>query len=224
MYYLNRSQPPVLPEEVKAIFNALQTVAEKRNWPEECLPMLAKEYETFMACRAAELVDKYGQETPLCVLNTTQPRPESCKEYVETAVQASLKRSDSKSRIGPCLDEISDLLFTNDSGKSAQIYRDLASGAEFGWEFSSRWFGSEKRGLSSIRTSKIVPACLNSILLLGEKNIADFHQFLYKQNGNEEHKLAKRRTEAMNKFMWCSVSRYGETSTIDAPLDAHLGR
>lgn len=217
VYYLNRSQPPVLPEAVKAVFDALSTNNKKCLWLEECVPILTKEYDTFMACRRANLTDNNGEQTPLCVYNvdTNKPRPESYKEDVETAVQASLKRSDSKSRIGPCLDEVSNLMFANDSGKSEQMYCDLASGAESGWDFSSRWFGSDKRGLSSIRTSKIIPACLNSILLLSEKNIADFHRFLHEQTGDEDHAqecnrfkaAAKNRSAAMNEHMWCSVTK-----------------
>lgn len=41
VYYLNRPQPPVVSQAVKAVFDALSTVDKKRDWLEECVPTLA---------------------------------------------------------------------------------------------------------------------------------------------------------------------------------------
>lgn len=38
----------------------------------------------------------------------------------------------------------------------AQLYTELASGAESGWDYSSRWFSSPE-DLSTIRTTKVPP-------------------------------------------------------------------
>ena len=47
------------------------------------------------------------------------------------------------------------------------LYSNLASGAESGWDFSSRWLahvGPDTGQLDSIRTKSIVPVDLNAIL------------------------------------------------------------
>jgi alpha,alpha-trehalase len=45
----------------------------------------------------------------------------------------------------------------------AELYRDLRSAAESGWDFSSRWL-ADGRELAGIRTTAIVPVDLNSLL------------------------------------------------------------
>lgn len=58
------------------------------------------------------------------------------------------------------------------SGRPApEVYRHLRSGAESGWDFSSRWF-ADGRTLASIDTVDIVPVDLNSLLWSLERMIA----------------------------------------------------
>lgn len=54
----------------------------------------------------------------------------------------------------------------------AEVYRDLRAGAESGWDFSSRWL-ADPADLSTIRTTRIVPVDLNSLLYGLERAIAD---------------------------------------------------
>ncbi len=62
---------------------------------------------------------------------------------------------------------------TSHSHTHAQIFRGLASGAESGWDFSSRWLsGSE---LGSIATHDVVPVDLNAILFVVENMLSDMH-------------------------------------------------
>ncbi len=58
---------------------------------------------------------------------------------------------------------------------AAEVYSNLASAAESGWDFSSRWFGRQGT-LSSIRTKQIVPVDLNSVMCLNERLLADFYE------------------------------------------------
>ena len=44
-----------------------------------------------------------------------------------------------------------------------QLFNDLASGAESGWDFSSRWFANGMN-LSTVRTTHTIPADLNAFL------------------------------------------------------------
>lgn len=51
------------------------------------------------------------------------------------------------------------------------LYQDIASAAESGWDFSTRWFNRTRSGqgsLSGTRTRQIVPTDLNSVLYLNE--------------------------------------------------------
>lgn len=59
-----------------------------------------------------------------------------------------------------------------------QLFTDLASGAESGWDFSSRWFAADgpfPRQLASIRTTSIVPVDLNAILCSNEATLSWLH-------------------------------------------------
>lgn len=52
-----------------------------------------------------------------------------------------------------------------------QLFRDLRAGAESGWDFSARWLGDGKT-LATIRTTRIVPVDLNSLMYGMERAIA----------------------------------------------------
>ena len=52
-----------------------------------------------------------------------------------------------------------------------QLFRDLRAGAESGWDFSSRWL-ADGRTLATIRTTRIVPIDLNSLIYGMERQIA----------------------------------------------------
>lgn len=59
-----------------------------------------------------------------------------------------------------------------------QLFTDLASGAESGWDFSSRWFATDgpfPHQLASIRTTSIVPVDLNAILCSNEATLSWLH-------------------------------------------------
>lgn len=69
-----------------------------------------------------------------------------------------------------------------------ELYSDLVSAAESGWDFSSRWFSEQPLsgrnvtdgGLRMINTKDVVPVDLNSILCWSEKILADFYSILGK--------------------------------------------
>jgi alpha,alpha-trehalase len=52
-----------------------------------------------------------------------------------------------------------------------EVWRDLRSAAESGWDFSSRWFGDGQR-LETITTTTIVPVDLNALLWQLERTLA----------------------------------------------------
>lgn len=74
-----------------------------------------------------------------------------------------------------------------------QLFRDLRSGAESGWDFSSRWF-TDALDLSSIHTTDIVPVDLNCLL---------YHLELMLSTQKEEYKeRAEKRRQAVLKYCW----------------------
>lgn len=58
------------------------------------------------------------------------------------------------------------------------LFADLASAAESGWDFSSRWFHPDSNELRSIRTRSIVPVELNAILCQNEATLAKLHRIV----------------------------------------------
>ena len=61
------------------------------------------------------------------------------------------------------------------TGERPLLYSNIASAAESGWDFSSRWVspsGPLAGQLSSIRTKRIVPVDLNAILCQNEATLA----------------------------------------------------
>lgn len=61
------------------------------------------------------------------------------------------------------------------------VYANIATGAETGWDFSSRWF-ADGRTLSKIVARNIVPVDLNNIVYVNEIRMAD----MYSIAGNNE--------------------------------------
>ena len=54
----------------------------------------------------------------------------------------------------------------------SELYRDLRAGAESGWDFSSRWL-ADPDNLATVRTTRIVPVDLNSLLYGLERAISE---------------------------------------------------
>lgn len=61
------------------------------------------------------------------------------------------------------------------AGERPFLYSNIASAAESGWDFSSRWLcpsGPSAWQLPSMRTTRIVPVDLNAILCQNEASLA----------------------------------------------------
>lgn len=84
----------------------------------------------------------------------------------------------------------------------ADVYRDIRAGCASGWDFSSRWF-ADRKTMSSIRTTSIVPVDLNALLYGLEKAIEEACNLggddtLARQFGLR----AGARHQAMNRWLW----------------------
>jgi alpha,alpha-trehalase len=96
-----------------------------------------------------------------------------------------------------------DVLTARASGRPpARVYRDIRAAAESGWDFSSRWFG-DRRHLSTIRTTAIVPLDLNSLLYGLEQAIArGCEEKGDRACGQDFAARARRRRQAMDRYLW----------------------
>lgn len=217
VYYLNRSQPPVLTLCVGVIYDAINKKADRLSWLREALPTLEKEYRWFAQQRSAFLPSTDPNHNDLSLscynVNNTLPRPES---FLEDESTLELLRQKVQPR-NLNIEEIE------------KLYKNLASCAESGWDFSTRWLSDlGEGGLESAQICDIVPCCLNGILLKVERRLAEFHRILSGEDadietrktlsssalGNDEdpkhhldasqfyEHLAQRRQRSIQKLLW----------------------
>lgn len=190
IYYLNRSQPPLLTEMVAAYFNATGDF----DFLSESLPVLDLEYQFWMrsgpAGHAVHISDGKGD---LCtsngcytlnrfIVSTEEPRPESYREDIETAEEAGASTPE----------------------EFHHVYSEIAAGAETGWDFSSRWF-RDQFNISTIETGRILPVDLNAILFRMETTLESMHEAVHgeESSGASRYRSASAdRLHAMEKWMY----------------------
>ncbi|WP_440134282.1 alpha,alpha-trehalase TreA [Chitinophaga sancti] len=172
-YYLTRSQPPFF-----------SLMLELTNHPvSNYLDALQKEYDFWMHSSQKETDEHVvmmpnGHRMNRYFDKGTWPREEAYTEDVQTAQQA-----------------------VNSKTKEA-IYRELRSGAETGWDFSSRWL-EDGQSLKTIHVTDIVPVDLNCLLYHLEKTLAAaYHEKGNNARASEFEQLAKQRAEDIIKYCW----------------------
>jgi len=191
IYYLNRSQPPLLSHMVLEVFEA----TKNREWLEKAIAILDKEYLYWMNPESGKIVQfSDGNVLNRYFANTTLPRPESYAEDIHTA--------------------------QNGSHPPNFAYLQLATGAETGWDYSSRWLAGvnvNNLSLSDIIATFVIPVDLNALLFRMERNLARMHEFIDESLESIPHsntqcfkspiaqqyaEAAERRKNAMNKWLW----------------------
>ncbi|GAA0551006.1 alpha,alpha-trehalase TreA [Chitinophaga japonensis] len=173
-YFLSRSQPP--------FFSLMLGILAKHKGDSiyvSYLPQMEKEYAYWMDRSAptrhvVKMPD--GSLLNRYYDRDNIPRQESYKEDV--AIAAAAQRPD------------------------AEIYRELRSGAESGWDFSSRWFGNGK-DLHTIRTTALVPVDLNCLLWHLESTLAKACSLAGQQQKAAEYtQLAGKRKRSIERYCW----------------------
>lgn len=179
IYYLNRSQPPLLIQMAKIHYEKTRDI----KYIQKILPSLEAEHNFWINNRTVQ-VDDNNSLSRYYVYNS-HPRPESYREdyhLVETTKFSSKKK--------------------------AGIYADIAAAAESGWDFSSRWASQPKLTnstelLRTLITRDILPLDLNSILYLNEITMSDFYSLLKnKRKSLSYKKMANKRAEAMVNLLY----------------------
>ena len=177
-YYLSRSQPPYfsLMLELLASIKGPQVYALYQ-------PALQKEYDYWMDRTAptkhvVKLPD--GSVLDRYYDQDNQPRQESY--YEDHTVSKNLP-----------------------TGQRQALNRHLRSGAESGWDFSSRWF-RDGHSLSTIQTTNYLPVDLNTLLHHLEHTLAK----AYNETGDKlkatfYNQLADKRRKAIHKYCWSAA-------------------
>lgn len=179
-YYLSRSQPPLL-----AMMVELVTAGQP---PSALVPYraaLATEHDYWMdrAAPTRHVVELPGG----AVLNRywdqlELPRPEAFRRDEALAARANRPRE--------------------------ELFRDLRSAAESGWDFSSRWL-AEGGGLETIRTTRIVPVDLNCFLWKLETTLARAHAAAGDWDGHRRLEVAARaRHQAIVRHCWSAEAEF----------------
>ena len=151
-YFKTRSQPP--------FFSLMVDILARKNGPsvyKKYYPALKKEHEFWM--RELVQLKKDGRKGAL--------------GHVVIIEDAVLNRYYDQSRLPRQEMYQDDLETLEKSGRNAEeLFLDMRSACESGWDFSSRWFTDEKT-LESINTSDILPVDLNCLLFHLELMIAN---------------------------------------------------
>lgn len=182
-YYKGRSQPPFY-----SLMVGLLAEEKGEEVLKDYLNPLEKEYQFWMSGfekvikKEDSAVNKVVRLPNGSILNRyydkfDSPRPESYREDVETAKEAEER-------------------------PVKEVYRHLRSGAESGWDYSSRWF-ADGENLSTIETTDIIPVDLNSLLYNLEMTLARAHQVSEnKEQADIYTQKAQERQRAIIEYCW----------------------
>ncbi|KAM7494378.1 hypothetical protein LguiB_028987 [Lonicera macranthoides] len=176
-YYTNRSQPPLLSSMVIDLYKRTHDMALVKN----SLPALLKEHKFWTSgIHEVKIKDTKGSTHSLSRYYAmwNEPRPESSTIDMETASKLS------------------------NSCEKQHLYRELASAAESGWDFSTRWMrnGSD---LTTLTTTSIIPVDLNVFILKMELDIAFLANVTGESSTSKQFtEAAHARKMAINSVFW----------------------
>lgn len=182
IYYLGRSQPPLLAAMVASYFAATGDLA----WLEQNVPTVEKELQYWLEKKKVTVKVKGKNYVLLRYLSDRKckgPRPES---YYEDYTNATpLSEDDMKE----------------------DFYVEMKSAAESGWDFSTRWFvtaGDEIIGnLTDVHATRILPVDLNAIFANALELAGDFRNTLKdRREAQKWWSLAKYWRNAIDDVLW----------------------
>ncbi|KAH8082474.1 trehalase [Cristinia sonorae] len=163
IYYLNRSQPPLF----IAMLHDYVAATKDTSILQRALPLAEKELAWWRTNRTIEVTSSYTNKTysvaRYAVVNSA-PRPESYLTDYLTANDPELKT--------PLTEQ-----------QRADLYAELASGAESGWDYTARYMREPGAGgthntnvaLRTLNIRSTIPIDLNSILYKAHNILADFY-------------------------------------------------
>ncbi|ODO11102.1 hypothetical protein I350_01704 [Cryptococcus amylolentus CBS 6273] len=168
-YYLNRSQPPVFVQMLDAYIKVTSNITIL----ERALPIASSELEWWTNNRTTNVTSPYTNTSVLIAhynVTNSAPRPEGYVEDYETANSA-------------------DLAPLNQTEKE-ELWAELASGAESGWDYSSRWCEQpllnetdNNPALRTLNVRSIVPVDLLSLLAGDHALLANLYELATANSG-----------------------------------------
>ncbi|KAJ0403372.1 hypothetical protein P43SY_007123 [Pythium insidiosum] len=215
IYYLTRSQPPMLSDMVYAVARKPRNashVAFDASYLRSAVPILELEYEFWMQrgpgghaveiVRPTERHNSRGHPVSVThvlnrfISNANHARPESYREDVDVA--AEIYGDTVESDHGRA---------TETEANKVKYFNDVIAAAESGWDFSSRWL-RDSRDMGSMFTSCILPVDLNAVMYRMERNLMRFHDYLgHKARAKFFRRAAEARREAIDAVLWNSTQR-----------------
>lgn len=176
-YYSNRSQPPLLSSMIYEIYKR----TGDKEMVRKSLPALLKEHQFWNSGKHKMTI----QDDQACNHTLSRyyamwdkPRPESSTNDKESA---------------------SKIL---DASEKQQFYRELASTAESGWDFSTRWMRNSS-DFTTLATTSILPVDLNAFILMMELDIASLAKVIGENTISERFVEASQgRKKAMDSVFW----------------------
>ena len=194
-YYLSRSQPPFFAEMVQL----LASIQDKKETFLKYRETLEHEYDFWMEGvqdlnpgTAAKRVVKMDDGSVLnrFYSDTSTPRAESYHEDVTTAEEAPQRDAE-------------------------EIYLNICAACESGWDFSSRWF-TDPANMTTIKTTRIIPADLNALLYSIEKTLATMRAFDGDDRGAEAmENAATSRKKAVDTYLWDAETEFYQDYDLD---------
>uniref|UniRef100_A0A8C6XWH7 Trehalase n=1 Tax=Naja naja TaxID=35670 RepID=A0A8C6XWH7_NAJNA len=178
VYYERRSQPPLLSLMMESYLSHTNDTEFLR----EHIYLLEAEYRFWQDHRAVNISG--GKQYSLNRYNVQvgEPRPESYMKDVELA--KGLQEGNSQ----------------------RNLWAELQSAAESGWDFSSRWFLPGSPSLQDLlldtRVRGIVPVDLNAILCKVEQLLATFYQVLGEKWASRFWAARRQRVDALTAVLW----------------------
>lgn len=183
-YFLTRSQPPFFAAMVELL--AEEVGDDHIGVYLDYLPHLEKEYAFWMNGMGQLSAEQPAVQHVVrlddgSILNRywdagDYPREEMHHDDVETAKQAGRP--------------------------AAELYRDLRSACESGWDFSSRWFADPQR-LETVQTTQIIPVDLNALLYNLERQLARAHELNADIDRAQAYlERAEARRQALLRYCW----------------------
>ncbi|ORY99570.1 glycoside hydrolase [Absidia repens] len=191
IYYLNRSQPPFLAEMVNLYYQKTQDISIMK----KALPVLDKEYSfwlknTTVVIRKGDIKYKLNRFN----VESHSPRPESYNEDFNTVYNGT----------------------TLTTKQQNDLFSNLATGAETGWDYSSRWTKAKTDTpdtdiLRTLDTRNIIPVELNALLWSMETHLTTWYEIyggdittdkLRRRKVQYYRKQATKRLNAMDALLW----------------------
>ncbi|ETW82190.1 glycoside hydrolase family 37 protein [Heterobasidion irregulare TC 32-1] len=173
IYYLNRSQPPLFIQMLSNYVAASNDISIL----ERALPLAERELAWWRNNRSLNVTSPFTNKTyemARYAVTNTAPRPESYLTDYNTANDP-------------------DTTSFNETQRS-DLYSELASGAETGWDYTARFLAQPLAGgsnntnlaLRTLNVKNTIPICLNSILYKANLALAD----LYTSNNSSNNTVA----------------------------------